>query len=112
VRPGRLKFPGLVIDFGRHEVLRDGEAVGLTPTEFNLLALLATRPGRVVSRADMIQQVWGQGAELDARSVDAHVYRLRRKIEPNNEHPTYVHAVPGVGYRFDYRPVGGSLTPA
>ena len=112
VRPGRLKFPGLVIDFGRHEVLRDGEAVGLTPTEFNLLALLATRPGRVVSRADMIQQVWGQGAELDARSVDAHVYRLRRKIKPNNEHPTYVHAVPGVGYRFDYRPVGGSLTPA
>ncbi|HEX6493533.1 MAG TPA: response regulator transcription factor [Candidatus Dormibacteraeota bacterium] len=112
VRPGRLKFPGLVIDFGRHEVLRDGEAVGLTPTEFNLLALLATRPGRVVSRAEMIQQVWGQGAELDARSVDAHVYRLRRKIEPNNEHPTYVHAVPGVGYRFDYRPVGGSLSPA
>ena len=107
VRPGRLKFPGLVLDFGRHEVLRDGEAVSLTPTEFNLLALLATRPGRVVSRSDMIQQVWGQGAELDARSVDAHVYRLRRKIEPPGEHPTYVHAVPGVGYRFDYRPPGG-----
>jgi DNA-binding response OmpR family regulator len=112
VRPGRLKFPGLVIDFGRHEVLRDGEAVCLTPTEFNLLALLASRPGRVVSRTEMIQQVWGQGAELDARSVDAHVYRLRRKIEPNNEHPTYVHAVPGVGYRFDYRPVGGGLPAA
>lgn len=107
VRPGRLKFPGLIIDFGRHEVLRDGELVSLTPTEFNLLALLASRPGRVVSRSDMIQQVWGSGAELDARSVDAHVYRLRRKIEPSGEHPTYVHAVPGVGYRFDYRPPGG-----
>ena len=107
VRPGRLKFPGLVIDFGRHEVLRDGETVSLTPTEFSLLALLASRPGRVVSRGEMIQQVWGQGAELDARSVDAHVYRLRRKIEPVGEHPTYVHAVPGVGYRFDYRPAGG-----
>jgi DNA-binding response OmpR family regulator len=112
VRPGRLKFPGLVIDFGRHEVLRDGDAVSLTPTEFNLLALLATRPGRVVSRAEMIQQVWGQGAELDARSVDAHVYRLRRKIEPVGEHPTYVHAVPGVGYRFDYRPPGGVVHPS
>jgi two-component system, OmpR family, response regulator MtrA len=112
VRPGRLKFPGLVMDFGRHEVLRDGAMVALTPTEFNLLALLATRPGRVVSRTEMIQQVWGQGAELDARSVDAHVYRLRRKIEPSNEHPTYVHAVPGVGYRFDYRPVGGALASA
>ena len=108
VRPGRIKFPGLVMDFGRHEVLRDGEPVSLTPTEFNLLALLATRPGRVVSRSEMIQQVWGQGAELDARSVDAHVYRLRRKIEPPGEHPTYVHAVPGVGYRFDYRPNGTS----
>ena len=107
VRPGRLKFPGLVIDFGRHEVLRDGESVALTPTEFSLLALLASRPGRVVSRSEMIGQVWGQGAELDARSVDAHVYRLRRKIEPEGEHPTYVHAVPGVGYRFDYRPAGG-----
>ena len=107
VRPGRLKFPGLVLDFGRHEVLRDGDSVSLTPTEFNLLALLASRPGRVVSRGDMIQQVWGQGAELDARSVDAHVYRLRRKIEPSGDHPTYVHAVPGVGYRFDYRPPGG-----
>jgi DNA-binding response OmpR family regulator len=111
VRPGRLKFPGMVIDFGRHEVLRDGEAVALTPTEFNLLALLATRPGRVVSRTEMIQQVWGQGAELDARSVDAHVYRLRRKIEPAGEHPTYIHAVPGVGYRFDYRPPGGVVHP-
>ena len=106
VRPGRLKFPGLIIDFGRHEVLRDGDGVSLTPTEFNLLALLAARAGRVVSRSDMIQQVWGQGAELDARSVDAHVYRLRRKIEPPGEHPTYVHAVPGVGYRFEYRPPG------
>ena len=110
VRPGRLKFPGLVLDFGRHEVLRDGEAVNLTPTEFNLLALLASRPGRVVSRTEMIQQVWGLGAELDARSVDAHVYRLRRKIEPEGDHPTYVHAVPGVGYRFDYRPPGGAAT--
>jgi DNA-binding response OmpR family regulator len=110
VRPGRLKFPGLVLDFGRHELLRDGAAVNLTPTEFNLLALLASRPGRVVSRTEMIHQVWGQGADLDARSVDAHVYRLRRKIEPPGDHPTYVHAVPGVGYRFDYRPTGGMPT--
>jgi two-component system response regulator MtrA len=107
VRPGRLKFPGLIIDFGRHEVLRDGDVVALTPTEFNLLALLASRSGRVVSRSEMIQQVWGQGAELDARSVDAHVYRLRRKVEPAGEHPTYIHAVPGIGYRFDHRPPGG-----
>ena len=76
------KFPGLIVDIGRHEVLRDGESVNLTPTEFDLLALLSASPGRVISRSEMIQKVWGQGADLDLRSVDAHVYRLRRKIEP------------------------------
>lgn len=104
MRPGRLKFPDLIIDFGRHEMLRDDKVVALTPTEFNLLALLANRAGRVVSRSEMIQQVWNQGTKLDARSVDAHVYRLRRKMKPASKHPTYIHAVPKIGYRFDYRP--------
>jgi DNA-binding response OmpR family regulator len=103
VRPGRLKFPGLIVDVGRHEVLRDGLAVTLTPTEFDLLALLSASPGRVISRTEMIQKVWGQGADLDLRSVDAHVYRLRRKIEPEGPRPTYIHAVPGIGYRFERR---------
>ncbi len=103
VRPGRLKFPGLVVDIGRHEVLRDGQSVNLTPTEFDLLALLSASPGRVISRTEMIQKVWGQGADLDLRSVDAHVYRLRRKIEPEGPRPTYIHAVPGIGYRFERR---------
>lgn len=103
VRPGRLKFPGLIVDVGRHEVLRDGRAVTLTPTEFDLLALLSASPGRVISRSEMIQKVWGQGADLDLRSVDAHVYRLRRKIEPEGPRPTYIHAVPGIGYRFERR---------
>ena len=103
VRPGRLKFPGLIVDVGRHEVLRDGQAVTLTPTEFDLLALLSASPGRVISRTEMIQKVWGQGADLDLRSVDAHVYRLRRKIEPDGPRPTYIHAVPGIGYRFERR---------
>ena len=102
---------GLIVDVGRHEVLRDGQAVTLTPTEFDLLALLSASPGRVISRTEMIQKVWGQGAALDLRSVDAHVYRLRRKVEPAGEHPTYIHAVPGIGYRFDYRPAGGLATP-
>jgi DNA-binding response OmpR family regulator len=103
VRPGRLKFPGLVVDIGRHEVLRDSQQVSLTPTEFDLLALLSASPGRVISRSEMIQKVWGQGADLDMRSVDAHVYRLRRKIEPEGPRPTYIHAVPGIGYRFERR---------
>lgn len=103
VRPGRLKFPGLLIDLSHHEVLRDGQSVSLTPTEFDILVLLSSAPGRVVSRSEMIQRVWGQGADLDLRSVDAHVYRLRRKIEPGGRKPTYIHAVPGIGYRFERR---------
>ena len=112
VRPGRLKFPGLVVDIGRHEVLRDGQAVTLTPTEFDLLALLSASPGRVISRTEMIQKVWGQGADLDLRSVDAHVYRLRRKIEPDGPRPTYIHAVPGIGYRFERRGLNERLAQA
>jgi DNA-binding response OmpR family regulator len=107
VRPGRMKFPGLVVDLGRHEVLRDGETVDLTRTEFNLLALLVSRPGHAVSRVEMIERVWGHEAELEPRSIDAHIYRLRRKIEPRHDYSTYVHAVPGIGYRFDCRPAGG-----
>jgi len=110
VRPGRLKFPGLIVDIGRHEVLRDGAPVNLTPTEFDLLALLSASPGRVISRSEMIQKVWGQGADLDLRSVDAHVYRLRRKIEPEGPRPTYIHAVPGIGYRFERRGLNERLS--
>jgi len=110
VRPGRLKFPGLIVDIGRHEVLRDGQPVNLTPTEFDLLALLSASPGRVISRSEMIQKVWGQGADLDLRSVDAHVYRLRRKIEPDGPRPTYIHAVPGIGYRFERRGLNERLS--
>jgi DNA-binding response OmpR family regulator len=112
VRPGRLKFPGLVVDIGRHEVLRDGAPVTLTPTEFDLLALLSASPGRVISRSEMIQRVWGQGADIDLRSVDAHVYRLRRKIEPEGPRPTYIHAVPGIGYRFERRGLSERLALA
>jgi DNA-binding response OmpR family regulator len=104
------EFPGLIVDIGRHEVLRDGESVNLTPTEFDLLALLSASPGRVISRSEMIQKVWGQGADLDLRSVDAHVYRLRRKIEPAGPRPTYIHAVPGIGYRFERRGLNERLS--
>ncbi len=91
-------------------MLRDGESVNLTPTEFDLLALLSASPGRVISRSEMIQKVWGQGADLDLRSVDAHVYRLRRKIEPTGPRPTYIHAVPGIGYRFERRGLNERLS--
>ena len=81
-------------------MFRDGEEVNLTLTEFNLLALLASRPGQVMSRGELLRRVWGYEVEIETRTVDAHVYRLRRKIEPDAEKPTYIHSVPGIGYRF------------
>jgi DNA-binding response OmpR family regulator len=96
----RFEFPGLTIDLGRRQVFRDSEEVLLTLTEFNLLALLASRPGQVMSRGELLRRVWGYEVEIETRTVDAHVYRLRRKIEPDPEKPTYIHSVPGIGYRF------------
>mgnify|MGYP003623099906 FL=1 len=96
----RFEFPGLTIDLGRRQAFRDGDEVMLTLTEFNLLALLASRPGQVMSRGELLRRVWGYEVEIETRTVDAHVYRLRRKIEPDAEKPTYIHSVPGIGYRF------------
>ncbi|MEA2671545.1 MAG: hypothetical protein QOG45_1765, partial [Chloroflexota bacterium] len=83
-------------------------------TTFNVLDTARSPPAwvlSVVSRVELTKRVWGEGAELDPRSIDAHIYRLRRKIEPRHDHPTYLHAVPGVGYRFDHRPAVGAHGP-
>ncbi len=103
-RPQRLQFPGLTIDVGRHEVARDGRLVALTPIEFRILSTLATQAACVVTRQQLIDQVWRRRDALGVRSLDAHLYRLRRKIEPHPGVPVYLHAVIGVGYRFEYRP--------
>jgi DNA-binding response OmpR family regulator len=96
----RREFPGLVIDTSRRQVWRDGSEVPLTVTEFNVLALLSSRPGQVFSRAELLRDVWGYDIEIETRTVDAHVYRLRKKIEVDSENPQYIHSVPGIGYRF------------
>jgi two-component system response regulator MtrA len=96
----RREFPGLVIDISRRQVWRDDVEVILTVTEFNVLALLTSRPGQVFSRSELLRDVWGYDVDIETRTVDAHVYRLRKKIEADSEKPTYVHSVPGIGYRF------------
>jgi OmpR family response regulator RpaB len=80
--PGLLSFEGLTIDPSRRSVLRQGEAVELTGTEFELLHLLARDSGRVFSRDDILNQLRGQDAELYTRAVDIVVSRLRKKLEP------------------------------
>jgi DNA-binding response OmpR family regulator len=82
-------------------VLRDGEPVGLTRTEFRLLCELAEHRGIVLSREQLLDRVWGYDYFGDARLVDAHVRRLRTKIEDDPAEPVHVVTVRGLGYRFE-----------
>jgi two-component system, OmpR family, response regulator RegX3 len=91
---GRLR-----IDEIRHEVVLDGAPIALTPSEFKLLAALATYPGRVYSRFELINRVQGTDFEGYERTIDAHVKNLRRKIEDDPAAPRYVQTVHGIGYR-------------
>ena len=81
-QPGVLRFEGLTLDPARRSVLRQGEVVELTGTEFELLHLLARESGRVYSRDDILNQLRGHDAELYTRAVDIVVSRLRKKLEP------------------------------
>ena len=80
-------------------VLRDGSPLNLTKTEFRLLTELATSSGRVLSREELLERVWGYDYFGDARLVDVHVRRLRKKVEPDPSNPTVVLTVRGMGYR-------------
>ena len=91
---------GLRIDPGRRTVECQGKPVALTSLEFDLLYFLASRPGRVVSREGLLEQVWGSDRVVDARSIDSLVSRVRRKIEPDASGPRYIQTVWGAGYRF------------
>ncbi len=89
---GLLRFEGLELDPVRRSVLRQGEPVPLTGTEFELLHMLAREPGRVFSRDDILNQLRGHEAELQTRAVDIVISRLRRKLEPLDAIKTLRHA--------------------
>jgi len=81
----------------RHIARIEGQPVTLTATEFNLLAILAKRRGRVQTRERLLQDVWGYETAIDTRTVDTHMRRLREKIGPA---AAYLETIRGVGYRF------------
>jgi DNA-binding response OmpR family regulator len=88
------------IDLVRRRVSIAGRLVELSPTEFELLAVLARHPGRVFTRLELLDRVQGYAFEGYERTVDAHVKNLRQKVEPNPKQPQYVLTVYGVGYKF------------
>ena len=98
--PSLVEYDGIAIDFEKQTVLRGEEQPSLTPTEFRLLSILASQPGRPFSRDQIIDGVFGYDFDGYDRTVDVHIANLRRKIEPDVRRPRYVQTVHGVGYRF------------
>lgn len=94
-----LSFDSLHIDEARREVQVEGEKIDLTAIEFNLLYTLATHAGRVLTRQQLIEKVWGYDFYGDTRVVDVHIGRLRGKLEADPAEPRFVQTVRGVGYK-------------
>ena len=97
---GVLRLGDLVVDTNRRQVTRAGERIALTYTEFSLLELLFREPGRVVPRAEILEQLWGSPPRraADLRVVDVYVARLRGKLEPDPRNPELILTVRGTGY--------------
>jgi two-component system, OmpR family, phosphate regulon response regulator PhoB len=96
----RLEYSGLEMDLAQHRVRRDGEAVPLGPTEYRLLRHFLENPGRVFSRERLLDRVWGQDSEIELRTVDVHIRRLRKAINVNAR-PDLIRTVRSAGYALD-----------
>ncbi len=98
--PDVIRVGDVVLDVPRMRVEAAGRVVELTPTEFALLATLARQPGRIFTRAQLLDALHGVAFESFERAIDTHVKNLRRKLEPDPRQPRYILTVYGVGYRF------------
>jgi DNA-binding response OmpR family regulator len=95
-----IRFGELTLDGPRMRVTLSERPVDLTPTEFELLAALARQPGRIFTRAQLLDAVHGIAFESYERAIDAHIKNIRRKLEPNPREPRFILTVYGVGYKF------------
>jgi len=98
--PEEVKSGELSMDFMKHEAWLAGRPLNLTSVEFKLLGILAKEPGRVFSRASLIEEALGYDFEGFDRTIDVHILNLRRKLEPDPSHPKYIKTIYGVGYKF------------
>ena len=96
-----IEYHGIVVDSDRHQVTKNGDVVPLPLKEFELLELLMLNAGRVLTRGQIIDRVWGSDYFGDTKTLDVHIKRLRSKIEPTPSEPTMIVTVRGLGYRFE-----------
>lgn len=95
-----LEVGGLKLELSSKRIFLNNKEINLTAKEFDMLELFATHPGKVYSRDQLLDTIWGRDYPGDVRTVDVHVRRLREKIEPNPGQPEYIHTKWGVGYYF------------
>ena len=98
--PIEIKRGDITINFARREVSVAGKSLNLTPIEFKLLGVLVREPERVFSRARLIEKALGYDFDSFDRTIDVHILNLRRKLEPDPNHPRYIKTVYGAGYKF------------
>jgi len=98
--PVEIKRGAITLNFLNREASVSGKTLQLTPSEFKLLGVLAREPGRVFSRQQLIEMVFGYDFEGFDRTVDVHILNLRRKVEPDPDHPRYIKTIYGAGYKF------------
>lgn len=102
IGPATLSFGNFHVDKAARSLTHDGEVLTLRPKEFDLLVHMASRPGEVMTRSDLLRDVWGSSPDWqDPGTVTVHVRRLRRLIEADAANPDHIVTVYGVGYRFD-----------
>jgi two-component system, OmpR family, alkaline phosphatase synthesis response regulator PhoP len=99
-QPDDLRFDDIVVDFRRYEARRNDRVLELTRKEFGMLRFLAARAGEVVSRDDLLNEVWGYESSPTTRTVDTHVATLRAKLEIDPAKPRHLQTIHGVGYKW------------
>ncbi len=99
--PEILRAGSLELDVNGHQATLDGRPLDLTPTEFELLAVLLRHPGRVFTRLELLDRVQGEAYEGYERTIDAHIKNLRAKLGDDPRHPRYIQTVFGVGYKLE-----------
>ncbi|MBN1545196.1 MAG: response regulator transcription factor [Syntrophaceae bacterium] len=95
-----LIFRGIRVDLNAYKVTVDGKGIDLTAREIKLLTFLIKHPGRVYTREELLNYVWGDESYVEPRTVDVHISRLRAVIEPDKEKPSYLLTLRGIGYKF------------
>lgn len=100
VPPAIVTFSDVAVDLRAHTVRRGGVAISLSPRGYALLSTLVARPGEVVTRAQLLREIWGYSSDVMSRTVDMHIMELRRKLEVDPANPRHFQTVRKTGYRF------------